>query len=80
MKRNGKGMNSMNEISGMLAAFAALGIIRAWDAAEEKRISRREEVFVPFNLPPLPQWEQLICQPETDAAVAVSALCAPTTA
>ena len=70
----------MNEISGLLAAFAALGIIRAWDAAEEKRISRREEVFVPFNLPPLPQREQQIRQPETDAAVAVPALCAPTTA
>jgi hypothetical protein len=79
MKSNEKGMNSMNEISGMLAAFAALGIVRAWDAAEEKRISRREDVFVPFNLPPLARWEQPIRQPETDAAVAVSALCAPTT-
>jgi hypothetical protein len=69
----------MNEISGLLAAFAALGIIRAWDAAEEKRISRREEVFVPFNLPPLPQGEQPVYQSETDAAVAVSASCAPTT-
>jgi hypothetical protein len=72
-------MNSMNEISGLLAAFAALGIVRAWDAAEEERISRREEVFVPFNLPPFPQREQPIYQPETDAAVAASALCAPTT-
>jgi len=42
----------MNEISGLLAALAALGIIRAWNAAEEDRASRREEVFVSFNLPP----------------------------
>ena len=69
----------MNEISGLLAALATLGIISAWDAAEEERISRREEVFVPFNLPPLPPREQSIHQPETDTAVAASAPCVPTT-
>jgi hypothetical protein len=79
MKSNEKGMNNMNEISGLLAAFAALGIVRAWDAAEEKRISRQEEVFVPFNLSLLSRREQLLCQPETDAAVALSALCAQAT-
>jgi hypothetical protein len=68
----------MGDISGLLAAIGLLGIIRAWDAAEEKRISRREEVFVPFNLPPLAQREQPIYQSETDATVAASASCVPT--
>ena len=63
-------MNSMGEISGLLAAFAVLHIVRAWDAAQEDRIARQEEVFEPFNLPPLPLREQLVCQPETNGAVA----------
>jgi hypothetical protein len=70
----------MGEISGLLAAFAALHLVRAWDASEEDRISRREEVFVPFKLPPLPQREQLAYQPETDCAMAASASCFPTAA
>jgi hypothetical protein len=68
----------MGEVSGLLAAFAALSIVRAWDALEEERISRQEEAFVPFNLPPLPLRKQLVCQPQTDSAVATS--CFPTAA
>jgi hypothetical protein len=55
----------MGEISDLVAAFALLGAMRAWDAREEKRKSRREEVFVPFNLPPLPRQEQVIDQTTT---------------
>jgi hypothetical protein len=73
-----KGMNSMSEVSSFLAALAALGIVRAWDGAQEDRISRQEEVFVPFNLPLLPLREQLVCQPQTDSTVATS--CFPTAA
>jgi hypothetical protein len=68
----------MGEISGMLAAFAVLNIVRAWDAAQEERIARQEEVFMPFNLPPLPLREQLVCQPQTESAVAT--ICFPTAA
>jgi hypothetical protein len=79
MKRNEKGMNNMEDISSLVAALAVLGIIRVCDAAEEERTSRRAEVFVPFNLPPLPPREQPMHQPETDTAVAASAPCVPTT-
>lgn len=68
----------MSEASGFVAALAALSIVRAWDAAKGDRISRQEEVFVPFNLPPLPQQEQPVYQPETHGAVA--APCIPTAA
>ena len=66
-------MHIMGEVSSLVAALAALGIMRAWDVAEEDRKSQQEGVLVPFNLPPLPQREQTICQPETGIAVAASA-------
>jgi hypothetical protein len=66
----------MGNASDLVGALALLGIMRVWDAREEDRKSRQEEVFVPFNLPPLPQWEQLIPQPAAEArprvAVAMS--------
>ena len=52
----------MGGISDLIGALALLGITRAWDAREEERKSRQEEVFVPFKLPPLPQQEQAIGQ------------------
>jgi hypothetical protein len=67
----------MGNVSDLIGALALLGIMRAWDAREEARTSRQEEVFVPFNLPPLPQREQPIRQPATEVrppvAVATSA-------
>jgi hypothetical protein len=44
----------MGGISELVGALALLGIMRAWDAREEERKSRQEEVFVPFKLSPLP--------------------------
>jgi hypothetical protein len=55
----------MGDVTILAGALAFLGIMRAWDAREEERISRQEEVFVPFKLPPLPQQEQAIDQPIT---------------
>lgn len=55
----------MGGISELVGALALLGIMRAWDAREEERKSRQEEVFVPFKLPPLPQGAQAIGQPQT---------------
>jgi hypothetical protein len=52
----------MGEVMSWAAALAFLGLMRAWDARQEERTSRQEEVFVPFNLPPLPQQEQVIGQ------------------
>jgi hypothetical protein len=65
----------MGNVSDLIGALALLGIMRAWDAREEARKSRQEEVFVPFNLPPLPQREQSIPHPaaETSPRVAVAA-------
>lgn len=71
-------MNIMGEISNLVAALATLGLLRAWDAAEEDRTSRQEGVFVPFNLPPLSQREQPIRQPETGVVVMASASGVPT--
>jgi hypothetical protein len=62
----------------LVAALAVLGLMREYDAMAEARQSRREEAFVPFNLPPLPQRGQLItCLAEeatSCVAVATSAL------
>ena len=73
----------MGNVPDLVAALAFLGILRTWDAREEDRKSRQEEVFVPFNLPPLPQWGQSIPQPAAEArppvAVATSALHARST-
>jgi hypothetical protein len=52
----------MGGISDLVVALSLLGLMRAYDAREEERTSRQEEVFVPFNLPPLPQQEQAIGQ------------------
>jgi hypothetical protein len=41
----------MGEVMSWAAALAFLGVMRAWDARQEERTSRQEEVFVPFNLP-----------------------------
>lgn len=55
----------MGGISDFVMALAFLGVMRAWDAREEEKKSTREEVFVPFNLSPLPQQTQAIGQPLT---------------
>jgi hypothetical protein len=68
----------MGEISSLVAALAALGLVRAWDAAEEDRTSRQEGVFVPFNLPPLSPREQPTRQSEIGSAMAASASGVPT--
>lgn len=52
----------MGGISDLVVALSLLGLMQAWDAREEERTSRQEEVFVPFNLPPLSQQEQAIGQ------------------
>jgi hypothetical protein len=52
----------MGGISDLVGALALMGITQAWDALEEERKSRQEEVFVPFKLPPLPQQAQAIGQ------------------
>ncbi|HEX6552065.1 MAG TPA: hypothetical protein VF026_04830 [Ktedonobacteraceae bacterium] len=68
----------MGSVPELIAALAFLGILRTWDAREEDRKSRQEEVFVPFNLPPLRQPEQSIPCPAAEArppvAVGTSAL------
>ena len=68
----------MGNASDLVGALALLGIMRVWDAREEDRKSRQEEVFVPFNLPPLLHREQSIPQPAAEArprvAVATSVL------
>jgi hypothetical protein len=51
----------MGGISDLVGALALLGITQAWDALEEERKSR-QEVFVPFKLPPLLQQAQTIGQ------------------
>lgn len=53
----------MGGVSEFVYAMAALGILRAWNAREEERNSKREEEFVPFRLPPLPRQEQSIPLP-----------------
>jgi hypothetical protein len=55
----------MGDVMSWAAALAFLGVMRAWDARQEERTCRQEEEFVPFNLPPLPQQEQVIGQPIT---------------
>lgn len=52
----------MGGISDLVVALSLLGLIRAYDARQEERTSRQEEVFVPFNLSALPQQEQVIGQ------------------
>jgi len=56
----------MGSVPDLVAALAFLGILRTWDAREEDRKSRQEEVFVPFNLPPLKP------EPAEDAKPAVA--------
>jgi hypothetical protein len=55
----------MGGISDLVGTLALLGLMKAWDAREEERKSRQEEVFVPFKLSPLPQQEQAGGQPMT---------------
>ena len=57
----------MGGVSELVAALAVVGIMRAWDALEEDKKSRQEEVFVPFNLSPLPQQGQQIPHPTAEA-------------
>jgi hypothetical protein len=57
----------MGNVSDLIAALTILGLIREREAREEARTSRQEEVFVPFNLPPLPQREQSIPHPAAEA-------------
>jgi hypothetical protein len=59
----------MGGVSEMVAALAALGIMRAWEARQEDRKLRQEETFVPFHLPPLPQQEKSIPQPVIEARI-----------
>lgn len=61
----------MGGISELVTALVALGIMRAWDAQKEDRKLRQEETFVPFHLPPLPQQEQSIPQPVTEAGTRI---------
>jgi hypothetical protein len=74
-----KGIYIMGGVSDWVATLAVLSLIRAWDAAEEARKSRQEEMFVPFNLPPLPQQEQPMCQYAVAVAGMTSASHAPAT-
>jgi hypothetical protein len=74
-----KGIYIMGGVFDLIAALAVLDFIRAWDAAEEDRKSRQEEMFVPFNLPPLPQQEQPMCQHALAVAGTTSASYAPAT-
>jgi len=73
----------MGSVPELVAALAFLGILRTWDAREEDRKSRQEEVFVPFNLPPLPQRQQSIPCPAAEVrppvVVVTSALHAQST-
>ena len=55
----------MGGISDLVVALALLDDMQAWDAREEERKFRQEEVFVPFNLSSLPQQAQAISQPIT---------------
>ena len=59
-------------IGDLLAALTILGLIRKREAREEARTSKQEEVFVPFNLPPLPQQGQLILHPAAEAKARVA--------
>jgi hypothetical protein len=67
----------MGGVPDLIAALTVLRLMRERDAREEARKSRQEEVFVPFNLPPLPQQGPLIPRPAMEArppvAVAPSA-------
>lgn len=57
----------IGSVAELVSAMAALGILRAWNAREEERISSQEEEFVPFRLPPLPRLEQSTPQPMEEA-------------
>lgn len=48
----------MGGVPELVSAMVAFVILRARNAREEERISRREEEFVPFRLPPLPRQGQ----------------------
>jgi hypothetical protein len=69
----------MGGVPDFVATLAVLSIIRAWNAAEEDRKSRQEETFVPFNLSPLLQQEQPVCQHALAVAGTTSASHAPAT-
>ncbi|MBA2677453.1 MAG: hypothetical protein H0U76_03530, partial [Ktedonobacteraceae bacterium] len=62
----------MSEVTSFIAALGLSEGIRAWDTRREKKNFEREEVFVPFKLPPLRQ-EQEIGQPmmEDESSVAI---------
>ena len=48
-------------------AFTLFGSIKEYDTSEAERISRQEEAFVPFKLPPLQEQESLpLCQQQSD--------------
>ncbi len=56
----------MGSVAEFVYAMAALGILRAWNAREDEKNSRREEEFVPFRLPPLSRQDQSIQLPEEE--------------
>lgn len=58
----------MGSVPELVAALAFLGILRTWDAREEDRKSRQEEVFVPFNLPPVKPQATAEAQPPVAAS------------
>lgn len=58
----------MGSVPDLVAALAFLGILRTWDAREEDRKSRQEEVFVPFNLPPVKPQATAEAQPPVAAS------------
>lgn len=68
----------MGAISELVAVLALRDLIGAWDAAKEKRKSRQEEIFVPFNLSRLPQQKQSVCQPARAVVKATSTSQLPT--
>jgi hypothetical protein len=60
LEESGEGEFIMGSIAEFVAAMAAFGILSLWNTREDERNYRREEEFVPFRLPPLPQQEQSI--------------------
>jgi hypothetical protein len=63
----------MGTVFDLVVAVGLLGLMRARDAVEGDRKLRQEEVFVPFNLPPLTQQEQAIGKSAIAAAEAIVA-------
>lgn len=55
----------MNEVANLVSALGLFSTFKALDAMKEEKRARQEEEFVPFNLPPLHQEEELTPEPVT---------------